>query len=80
MIGCSTSSTREHSFELGVFDDQFLNEGLMQGDVNILVDSGGNEKAGMLAIVGRQVGAASAERDRKGERVIIISQITGLRV
>ncbi len=51
----------KNSFELGVFDDQFRNEGLMQGDVHILINRRGNEKAGMLAIVGGQVGAAAAE-------------------
>ena len=47
------------AFQLRVFDDQFLNERLVQRDVNVLVDRCGDEKTAVFPVVGGQVGAAA---------------------
>ena len=55
----------EDALEFGVLDNQLRNEGLVERDVNVLVDRGGNEKSGMLAIVRRQVGPTASKGDSK---------------
>jgi hypothetical protein len=35
----------------------------MNVDINVLVDGGGEEKAAVLAIIGRKISSAAAERD-----------------
>ena len=52
---------RLHRFHFGVLDDDFLGEGLVQRNIDILIDGGGNDETGMLAIVGGQVGSPSTE-------------------
>ena len=56
---------RADALELGIFHDQIVDEGLMHRDVDVLVDRRRDQEAALLAIVGRQVGAAAAERDAK---------------
>jgi hypothetical protein len=52
---------RRHVFQLRVLDDDLLAERLVQGDVDILVDGRGDQKTGVFAVVGRQIGAAATE-------------------
>ena len=54
---------RLHALELGIFDDQVVDEGLVQRDVDVLVDRRRDQEAAVLAVIGRQVGAAAAQRD-----------------
>src|SRR5258707_5500353 len=49
--------------ELRVFDDQLVNKCLMNRNVNVFVNCGGDQKSFVLTIVGWQVGAATSERD-----------------
>src|SRR5262245_19112072 len=51
------------TLELGILDDQLWDKGVVQGDANILVDGRGEQEAGVLLIVRRQVSAATAQRD-----------------
>ena len=75
MIGCSSCSAVGTRSSFGVFDDQVVDEGLMHGDVDVFVDRRGDQEAAMVAIVGRQIGAAAAERDAKGtERTMIMAR------
>jgi len=50
-----------HLFQLRILDEQFLAEGLVEGDVNVFVDGCRNDETSMLAVVRGQVGAAAAE-------------------
>ena len=52
-----------HPFQLGILDDEVRHEGLMQGDINIFINGGGNEKAAVPLVVRRQVGAPAAQGD-----------------
>src|SRR5450755_3476441 len=47
-----------HQLHLRILDQQLLREGLMQRNVNVLVDGRRNDEAGMLAVIRRQVGAS----------------------
>jgi hypothetical protein len=51
---------RFYRLELGILDDDLFTEGFVEGDVDVFVDSRGDQEAGMFAVVGRQVGAAAA--------------------
>ena len=51
---------RLHLLHTGVLDDQLLGEGLVERDIDVLIDGGRHDKAGVLAVVRRQVGAAAA--------------------
>ena len=72
MIGCWTSSDVGDALDLRILDDQLAHERLVHGDVDVLVDGGGDEEAAVLAVVRRQVGAAAAEADAQGTAVMII--------
>ena len=63
MIGwvSSAASGTRSSFEY--FTMRSSTKGLVQGDVDVAVDRGRDQEAAELAIIGRQVGAAAAERD-----------------
>ena len=63
MIGCCSSPRARDALQLRVLDDQLGHEGLVDRDVDVLVDGGRDQEAAVLAVVGRQVGAAAAERD-----------------
>src|SRR5262249_17436430 len=52
-----------HALDLRVTHYHLVEEGAMHGDVDGLVDGGGDEETAMLAVVRRQVGAATTERD-----------------
>src|SRR5581483_9816102 len=49
--------------ELGVLHPVAALEDRVHQHVDVLVDRGGDEKAAVLAVVGRQVGAPAAQRD-----------------
>ena len=63
MMGCWISSGRVHHLHLRVLEDDLLGEGLVQRDVDVLVDGRRDHEAGVLAVVGRQVGPAAAQGD-----------------
>jgi hypothetical protein len=42
-----------HPLQPGIFDNEFLNECPVERNVNIFVDRSGDQKAGMLLIIGR---------------------------
>src|SRR6185503_2177654 len=46
-----------------VLDDQLRDEGLVQRDVHVPVDGGGDQEPRVLAVVGGQVGAAAPQGD-----------------
>ena len=50
-----------HIFELGVLDDNPGTKGFVDGDVDVAVNRRGDDKASMLPVIGREVGAATAE-------------------
>ena len=52
-----------HPFEFRVFENVAGLKSLVQGDVDVFIDRRGNEKPAMIAIVGRQVGTATAQCD-----------------
>src|SRR5207237_7266644 len=54
---------RGDHLHLRILHDHFLRERIVQCNVNIFVDRGGNNEACMLAIIRGQVGSASAEGD-----------------
>jgi hypothetical protein len=49
--------------QLGILQEKTIHEAAMNIDINVLVDSGGNEKAAVLPIIGWEISAAPAERD-----------------
>jgi hypothetical protein len=48
-------------FEAGIFQDDAGAEGFVDGDVDVLVDGGGKDEAGVLAVVRGENGAATTE-------------------
>ena len=50
-------------FEGRILDDKLVDEGLMHGDVDILVDRRRDEESGFMTVVGRKISAAATERD-----------------
>src|SRR5690242_6885984 len=52
-----------YRFHLGIFQDDSFGEALVQRDVNVFIDGGGNYKSRVLAVIRRQVSAAAAERN-----------------
>ena len=54
------------AFEFGVFDDDLLLKGAMLRKVDVFIDGGGDEETAVRLIVGREIGAAAAERDAEG--------------
>ena len=52
--------------ELGILEQDPRGKGGVDGDVYVLVDRSGHEKAAVFPIVGGQVGASAAEGDPKG--------------
>ena len=56
-VDVSTRSSLEY------LTNQLAAQGLVQGDVDVLVDGRGDQEAGVLAVVGGEVGAAAAQGD-----------------
>ncbi len=56
---------RGTAFEQGILDDVVLAKRVMERDVDLPIDCSGNQKARVLFVVGRQVGASAAETDSK---------------
>ena len=54
---------RRDALELGIFDDQSWDKRLMQCDINVPINGRCNEETRMLLVIGRQVGAAAAQRN-----------------
>ena len=52
-----------HHFGGRILDEVFGLEGLVERDVDVLIDGGGEDEASVLAVVGGKVGAASSEGD-----------------
>src|SRR5882724_2160625 len=51
------------ALDLGVAQQHLLERRAVHGDVHVLRDGGGDEKATVPLVVGRKVGASAAERD-----------------
>ncbi len=51
------------ALQLGILHDQIRHKGFVQSDIDVSVDGGGDEEAGVLLIIRRQIRAASAEAD-----------------
>jgi hypothetical protein len=54
------------ALEAGILEDKQALKGAMQGNVNVLIDRGRDQKPGMLGIIRRQVGSAPAQGNPKG--------------
>jgi hypothetical protein len=54
---------RMRQLHLRVLDEQLLREGLVQRDVDVLIDGRRDDETGVVAVIGRQVRAAAAERN-----------------
>ncbi len=54
------------ALQLGILDDQVRHERLVERDVDVLVDGGGDEKTRVFAVIAGQVGAAAAEGNAQG--------------
>ena len=52
-----------HIFKAGILEDQFIDEGAMQRDVDIFVDGRGNEKAAIFLVIRGEVCPAPAKRN-----------------
>ena len=50
-----------HTFQLGVLDNQLFHEGLMQSDVDVLVNRSCNEKAAVIAGIRWEIRASSPQ-------------------
>jgi hypothetical protein len=50
-----------YSLHLRVLDNQFLHESLVKGDIDVLINCGGNDKTAMVAVIGRQVSSTAAQ-------------------
>jgi len=55
-----------HHLHLRVLDDHFLDEGLVQRYVNVLVDRRGDHETAVLAVVRWKIRSAAAQRDPHG--------------
>ena len=53
-------------FHLGVLDDELIDDRLVQGDVNVLIDGASDDEPAVFAVIGRQIGSASAQRNAQG--------------
>ena len=62
-MGCWTSSIVSTCSMLGIFEVDAWRERFDDGDVDIFVDRRGDQKALVLAVIGRQIGAAAAKGD-----------------
>ena len=51
------------SLHLGVLDDKIFDECLVDSDIDVLVDGGGDEETLMVGVIRGQVGATAAERN-----------------
>lgn len=47
--------------ETRIFQEKTIHETAMNIDINVAVDGGGDEKAAVLSVVGRQISPATAE-------------------
>src|SRR4051812_39367326 len=50
----------------GVANGVFLGEDLVDADIDVLVDRGGDEKSAVALVVGRKVGSSATDRDAQG--------------